>query len=62
MGLVDHIDIEIGSQCLYAFDSDGTRTCYRISTARNGVGEIMDSECTPRGRHRIDEMFGAGRH
>jgi len=32
----------------------------RISTARNGVGERMNSECTPRGRHVIRAKIGAG--
>jgi L,D-transpeptidase YbiS len=32
---------------------------YWVSTARNGPGEVMDSECTPRGRHAIAEKIGA---
>jgi hypothetical protein len=35
-------------------------TRYMISTARNGVGEVVDSGRTPRGRHVIAEKIGAG--
>ena len=31
-----------------------------VSTARNGLGEQLGSECTPRGMHVIDEKIGAG--
>ena len=31
-----------------------------VSTAANGPGEIMHSECTPRGRHLIRAKIGAG--
>ncbi len=33
---------------------------YLISTAEKGVGEVVDSERTPRGRHAIVEKVGAG--
>ncbi len=32
---------------------------YWVSTARNGPGEVRDSECTPRGRHAIAAKIGA---
>jgi lipoprotein-anchoring transpeptidase ErfK/SrfK len=32
---------------------------YQISTAKNGVGEIENSFCTPRGQHKISEKIGA---
>ncbi|MGY8867114.1 MAG: L,D-transpeptidase family protein [Methylophagaceae bacterium] len=31
-----------------------------VSTAKNGPGELKDSECTPRGRHEIRACIGAG--
>jgi len=31
-----------------------------VSTAANGPGEIMDSGCTPRGRHLVRALIGAG--
>ncbi|MFQ5660447.1 MAG: L,D-transpeptidase family protein [Gammaproteobacteria bacterium] len=33
---------------------------YSVSTAKNGPGERLDSECTPRGRHTIAGKIGAG--
>ena len=33
---------------------------YPVSTGINGIGEMLDSGCTPRGRHSIAEMIGAG--
>ena len=33
---------------------------YAVSTARNGPGELQDSECTPRGKHIIRAKIGAG--
>ena len=30
-----------------------------VSTAKNGPGELKDSECTPRGRHEIRACIGA---
>lgn len=55
------IRIDIGRQCLELFDR---HLCcirrYAVSTAANGVGELQDSGCTPRGRHRIRARIGAG--
>lgn len=31
-----------------------------VATAANGPGEVMHSECTPRGRHRVRARIGAG--
>ncbi|MGB2248931.1 MAG: L,D-transpeptidase family protein [Alcanivorax sediminis] len=36
------------------------RERFAISSARNGVGEAMGSEATPRGRHMVRARFGAG--
>ena len=47
------IIINIGAQTLTA----GARQ-YRVSTAKNGVGEINGSEQTPRGRHIIRAKIG----
>lgn len=56
---VPSIEIELASQRLWLRDGEHSR-CYRVSTARNGPGERLDSECTPRGRHAIAEKIGAG--
>jgi len=55
-----HINISISKQELTLIDGDDTIKQYAISTAKNGVGEEMDSECTPRGKHIVSEKIGAG--
>jgi lipoprotein-anchoring transpeptidase ErfK/SrfK len=55
------IEVVLAEQRLALFGADGA--CirrYAVSTARNGAGERMHSGCTPRGRHRIRAMIGAG--
>lgn len=58
------IDIDTRLQRLYLWepypDGDMLIREYRISTAKNGLGEQSGSYCTPRGRHRIAEKIGAG--
>ncbi|MCB1962467.1 MAG: L,D-transpeptidase [Rhodocyclaceae bacterium] len=56
-----NIVVDLGAQQLALFGDDGA--CirrYRVSTALNGPGEQKDSMCTPRGRHVIRAMIGAG--
>lgn len=53
------IEIDIGRQTLSLFDGEHCIKTYPVSTARNGVGEQLDSECTPRGQHVIAEKIGA---
>lgn len=60
MKQVKHIEISISKQELSLFDGDNVLKKYSVSTARNGPGELMDSECTPRGEHIITEKIGAG--
>jgi len=55
------INISIKSQLLDLLDDNGNiLKCYRISSAKNGVGELNGSFCTPRGRHIIRAKIGAG--
>lgn len=54
------IAIDLGAQTLSLLDGDEVIRTYRVSTAANGPGEQVDSECTPRGHHVIDEKFGDG--
>lgn len=54
------IEISISKQQLVLFEQDRLLKTYTISTAKNGPGEIMDSECTPRGKHFITEKIGDG--
>ena len=55
-----HIEINISEQTLKLFESNKVIREYSVSTARNGPGELMDSECTPRGKHIISQKIGAG--
>ncbi|MDH3688153.1 MAG: L,D-transpeptidase, partial [Gammaproteobacteria bacterium] len=58
---VANIEIDILSQRMAAFDGGGAPVMEAaVSTARNGVGEQMNSECTPRGDHIVRARIGAG--
>ncbi len=50
--------IHLPSQQLYVFYDDQITANFCISSARNGPGELADSECTPRGWHEIAEIYG----
>ena len=55
------IRIDIGTQQLDLYDDkDRLIKRYRISSAKNGVGEENGSFRTPRGRHVIRAKIGAG--
>lgn len=54
------IEISLARQTLRLLAKEGVVKEYPVSTARNGAGELMDSECTPRGKHLIAEKIGAG--
>ena len=55
------ISINIGRQELDLIgDNSSLIKRYSISTAKNGVGEVNGSYCTPRGRHLIRAKIGAG--
>ena len=55
------ISINIGLQHLDLIDDSGNLIKrYSISSAKNGVGELNGSFCTPRGRHIIRAKIGAG--
>jgi lipoprotein-anchoring transpeptidase ErfK/SrfK len=56
----ERIEIDLARQELRLVAGDRAVACYPVSTARNGPGERVDSECTPRGAHAIDEKIGAG--
>src|SRR3989304_6135 len=53
-----HIEINIKEQRLRLYDGKKVVKEYIVSTARNGPGELLDSECTPRGEHVIAEKIG----
>ena len=54
------IDIDLPRQVLQLNGAGGVVREYPVSTGKNGIGEQLDSGCTPRGRHSIAEMIGAG--
>ena len=55
------INIHIAAQTLELLDDAGRLLRrYPVSTGANGVGEELCSYCTPRGRHVIRAMVGAG--
>ena len=56
----DYLDICIASQQLTVFADGIMVQRYPISTAKNGAGELMGSECTPTGWHKIRAKIGAG--
>ena len=55
------INIYLPTQTLELLDEKGNMLRrYPVSTAANGAGEMLDSNCTPRGRHLIRAKIGAG--
>jgi lipoprotein-anchoring transpeptidase ErfK/SrfK len=55
------IEISIPAQTLSLLDDDGRELRrYRVSTSRNGAGEVQGSFCTPRGAHLVRAKIGAG--
>lgn len=54
------IEIDVPSQTLTLLDNGREVKRYRISTAKNGVGEENGSFCTPRGAHIVRAKIGAG--
>lgn len=52
------IDISISSQRLSLIRDGQVLQTYPISSAKNGIGELMGSECTPTGWHRIRAKIG----
>jgi len=54
------IEIRLSEQKLFLKADEKAIRDYIISTAKNGPGEMMDSECTPCGGHIIAEKIGEG--
>ena len=54
------IEISIPQQRLWLRRGDDVVLQAPVSTAVNGPGERMNSECTPRGRHIVRARIGAG--
>ncbi|PTQ82600.1 L,D-transpeptidase-like protein [Nitrosospira multiformis] len=54
------IEVSIPSQTLDLHDKNDVVRRYRISSAKNGVGQENGSFCTPLGRHIIRAKIGTG--
>jgi len=54
------IKISIDEQRLQLFEAGKVTMDVAVATASRGPGEIMHSECTPRGWHKIRAKIGAG--
>jgi lipoprotein-anchoring transpeptidase ErfK/SrfK len=54
------IEIDAGAQELVLRDGARVLRRYAVSTAKNGLGELSGSLCTPRGRHIVRAKIGAG--
>ncbi len=54
------IRISLANQRLRLLDGERVLMDVPVSTARNGPGERMGSECTPRGRHVVRAKIGEG--
>ncbi len=57
----NYLDICIASQQLTVYADGHPMLRYPISTAKKGAGELMGSECTPTGWHKIRAKIGEGR-
>lgn len=55
---IKHIDIDISQQKLTLFQAEDIIASYAVSTAKNGVGQLYGSECTPLGEHIVRAKIG----
>ncbi len=52
------IFISAEKQEMSCYENDKLINTYQISTATNGLGELINSRCTPRGWHVIHSILG----
>ena len=56
-----NLEIDISGQSMEVLDAGGKRiAAYAMSSAANGPGEVMDSGCTPTGKHIVRAKIGDG--
>jgi hypothetical protein len=55
-----HLDVFVSRQELVASRAGKPLKSYTVSTSRFGIGNLLDSNQTPLGRHRIARKIGAG--
>src|SRR6185295_18892847 len=54
------LTVNIARQTVSLYESNRLVKIYSCSTSRFGIGEVLNSQCTPRGLHRIAEKVGDG--
>lgn len=54
------LEVDIDKQMLTVLDNGKILRSYLVSTAKNGAGEMINSEKTPRGTHVIRAKIGEG--
>lgn len=59
MNIDSFLDVSISTQQLSIIENGLERLSFMVSTAKNGAGELMGSECTPRGWHSVRAKIGA---
>lgn len=52
------IHISLSEQKMACYEHDHLIGAYHVSTGKNGCGERVDSEQTPRGWHRVHSVIG----
>lgn len=58
---IDFLKIVVSKQVMLAYSNDELIKEYVISTAKNGMGELINSHQTPRGWHCIRAKIGTGK-
>ena len=58
MSVADYLDIDLNAQNLSVIRNGEVCRRFVVSTAKNGPGEQVGSECTPRGWHKIKAKIG----
>lgn len=56
-----NLQVSIAKQKMFVFDDEKLVHEYLVSTAKNGAGETVGSEKTPRGLHIVRAKFGGHR-
>ncbi|MFT7235842.1 MAG: L,D-transpeptidase YbiS [Methylophagaceae bacterium] len=59
--LMLRVDISLSEQVCRVLSDDDAESCVFeafVSTAKNGPGEAVNSECTPRGLHQVRALIG----
>lgn len=55
-----HLVVSISRQVLSVYSGENLIKNYIVSTAKNGIGSLEGSNCTPLGRHIIAKKIGQG--